>query len=257
MVVNATDLHGFMVGRSILERKIACPLTIGRFLWVSLQLQSICDFERIQLVDDLREELNKVPRSLQQLYDGTMRQIQTKGNRARASALKALQWILFVEQPLTCEALAQAVSEATGTVLTASDIVDLCNNLVVIDVELNVFRFAHLSVREYLESRDDFSSDLIHQSLALQCLQKCLSTLRTEPVSAVDFNGSRYWCYGVLYWPIHYHLARSDLPQPVVDILSSFLQSKETNPASYATWIHFVSSLKTSRIEENGECGSN
>jgi ankyrin repeat protein len=179
-----------------------------------------------------------------------MRQIHKKGNRARAGALKALQWILCVERPLSCGDLVQAIDEATETTLTTSDIVDLCNNLVVIDVELNVFRFAHLSVREYLESRDDFSSNFIHQSLALQCLQKCLSTLRTGLVSAVDFDEGRYWCYAVLYWPLHCQFAGSGLSPPIVDMLSSFLKSEERNGSTYTAWIRFVSSLKTSWIGE-------
>jgi ankyrin repeat protein len=247
---NYLKMHRACKSAASPPRRTVCPLTTGRFLWVSLQLQSICDFERIQLVEDLLEELHKVPQSLQHLYDSAMRQIYKKGIRARASALKALQWILSAERPLSCEALVQAVNEVAETTLTTSDIVDLCNNLVVIDEELNVFRFAHLSVREYLESRDDFSSNFVHRSLALQCLRKCLSTLCKESVSAFDFDGSRYWCYAVLYWPLHCQLAGSDLSQPLVDMLSDFFKSKESSTPTYATWIHFVCSLKTSRIEE-------
>lgn len=59
--------------------------------------------------------------------------------------------------------------------LSAEDLVDLCSNFVVLDTALDVFRFAHLSVREFLEIKDDYEPDRNHAVIAKLCL-KYLST---------------------------------------------------------------------------------
>jgi len=53
---------------------------------------------------------------------------------------------------------------------------NICCNLVVLDAELDVFRFAHLSVREFLEGMDNYSISEIH-ALAME---RCIETLTVE-----------------------------------------------------------------------------
>ena len=51
-----------------------------------------------------------------------------------------------------------------------SEILSICNNLVIYDEETGRFRFAHLSVQEYLEHLEDFSPGHSTALLAQQCI---------------------------------------------------------------------------------------
>lgn len=66
-----------------------------------------------------------------------------------------------------------AVSASSGRKCsTKAQIVDLTANLVIHDEELNVSRFAHLSVKEYLEEvRTDFASTRNHKTAATGSLR--------------------------------------------------------------------------------------
>lgn len=179
-----------------------------------------------------------------------MSQINEKGSRARQGALKALRWILSTEQPLSCEAVVQAVNETTGTILAIPDIISMRNNSIVLDKESNIFRSTYLSVREYLEFREDFSPSAVHQVVALQCLRSCHTILRENGSYCEDFDGSQYQHYTLLYWPVHYYCTPNDLPLPLLDVLSSLLKDHRSNTSRYATWLQIVSSLKTKCIAE-------
>ena len=72
-----------------------------------------------------------------------------------------LIWLLFREVQLSMDEFLEAISidaSAEGTTIKVSkaNVLYICYNLVVHDKVLNKFRFAHLSVREYLESQADF-----------------------------------------------------------------------------------------------------
>jgi len=164
--------------------------------------------------------------------------------------LKALRWILVAEQPLSCEALVQAVNEATGADLVIPDIVSLCSNLIVLDGQSNVFRFAHLSVREYLESREDFSPSSVHQEIALQCLRSCYTILKQDGPYCQDFDGRGYLDYTFLYWPVHCFFTQREPGSPVLEALCILLEDYESNTSRYTTWMQVVSSLKRKRIAE-------
>ena len=54
--------------------------------------------------------------------------------------------------------------------VTRSQLLDLCCNFVVYDDELDIFRFAHLSVKEFLETLPLFSPAISHSLAAEHCL---------------------------------------------------------------------------------------
>ena len=55
--------------------------------------------------------------------------------------------------------------------LSAEGLVDLCSSFVVLDSELDVFRFQHLSVREFLETKSDYEAEKNHALVAELCLR--------------------------------------------------------------------------------------
>jgi len=102
--------------------------------------------------DDVRDSLQVLPVTLTDSYGEIY-------NRIR---LNAFRWIQCSYEPLRSETLLDAVTveiDSSGefsrycTAVGATDLLKACQNLLILDERLNVFRFADLSVQEYLETQ--------------------------------------------------------------------------------------------------------
>ncbi|RDW62024.1 hypothetical protein BP6252_11457 [Coleophoma cylindrospora] len=145
----------------------------GMFRWVSLQIQNLCDFQRIKHERDLEQELGRLPKTLRASYDIIFKRILNSGKLSQRVATDAIRWLICAQRPLTVseflDALSQS-SEGNRIVLSRDHLLDMCCNLVVLDMEFDIFRFAHLSVREYLEGRAEYS----HVEAYLLAAERCL-----------------------------------------------------------------------------------
>ena len=101
--------------------------------------------------------------------------------------------------------------------LSAEDLVDLCSSFVVRDTGLDVFRFAHLSVREFLETKGDYEPDRNHALVAELCL-RYLSTGTVTP-------SIKFWKNRCL---------ESELALPEDDSISTVLVHKHPSKAPAA-----------------------
>lgn len=74
-------------------------------------------------------------------------------------------------------------------------VLDLSFNLVIYDQTLDVFRFCHLSVREFLRQElEDFSLSRVHDMAAVTCLQ----------ILQHHFDDNHHgFGYAQWYWPVH------------------------------------------------------
>jgi len=100
------------------------------------------------------------------------------------AAKMALRWVMCAVRPLSPEEWAHAAwlsstfIHAGASVAGIDDVPDikppvlqkLCHTFVSIDNQLNVVRFAHLSVREYLETKTDFMERLPDYMASETCL---------------------------------------------------------------------------------------
>jgi hypothetical protein len=102
--------------------------------------------------------------------------------------------------------------------VSRDQVLEFCNNFVVFDAQMNTFRLAHLSVREFLEKHPAYSGISSNSLAAEICLLALVSTtpnsaanlflskrgqFSTEKSRALDdFND-----YSNIYWPIHCQLA--------------------------------------------------
>jgi len=76
-----------------------------------------------------------------------------------STSTKRFRWTQCSYEPLRSETLLDAITiEVNGSeeysrkdTIKTNDILEACQNLLILDERLNVFRFAHLSVDEYLE----------------------------------------------------------------------------------------------------------
>ena len=82
----------------------------------------------------------------------------------------------------------------------------ICNNFIVFDPELDTFRFAYLSVREYLEQRPEYSTTMTNALAAEACLWAILSAGLLKlgwRADAPPATLEQLCTYADIYWPGH------------------------------------------------------
>lgn len=155
-----------------------------RFIWVKHQITKICS-EITQ--GDIERALSELPEDLDEMYLEMLQSIRkNKTSRASTIAETALKLILYARRPLSPEELIEAILftptartspiliqnppdvTSLGGHLTLSAVFDICQNLVVLDNRLQVLRFAHFSVQEFLLKQ--FNSEEEHTGVAEVCL---------------------------------------------------------------------------------------
>ena len=101
-----------------------------------------------------------LPPKLEQLYLEIYEDLSSyKGDTGRALIDNVLKWLLCAQRTLKSTEFVWAVTVNVDIALediTKDHVLDLCRNLVLYDEGLDIFRFAHLSVREFLEKRPEF-----------------------------------------------------------------------------------------------------
>jgi hypothetical protein len=191
-----------------------------RFRWVDLQLQAL---RFVKLEEDLKIKLGHLPRTLEQSYQELFEDIQDEGVIASRLAELVFQWLLCAYETIPVDDFTSLVSLASGTDYTQNNILDVCANFVEVDDTTNAFRFVHLSVREFLESRgrDDsspFHNARAHASLAKTCLEHIIWRLSTQFQVSVSIPQG-VTIYADKYWPSHVALSRHWQSQAPLGIL--------------------------------------
>ena len=95
----------------------------------------------------------------------------------------AFKLLLSLQTPLKHEEFLQALSFCGEDKidLSVEELLDLSCNFLVLDTELDVFRFAHLSIREYLETRSEYSLESSHALAAQFCLRYLCTSNTSGP----------------------------------------------------------------------------
>ncbi|KAL8903867.1 MAG: hypothetical protein Q9207_003638 [Kuettlingeria erythrocarpa] len=142
------------------------------------------------LDDDLREMLGRLPLELSELYSELYdKMLARKGPASIAVSHNSLRWLLSSRSPLKSLEFCKAVSRNTNMSpddISNDQILDLLHNFLVLDRDLDVFRFAHLSVAEYLEeSRPEYNKNACHALAAEICLIEIIRLSSCTDVSRV------------------------------------------------------------------------
>lgn len=143
-------------------------------------------------------ELTRLPRSLAGMYSPILENIGQIEQRGRTIAETIFKWLLCADDA-RCRVTIAACSGTISTEyrsLSISDILDVCSTLVVYDEPLDRFRFAHLSVRESLESQPGYTTFEANRSVVERSLQT---------VTCHQPSGDPFWSYAILYWIFHFH----------------------------------------------------
>ncbi|KAA8894720.1 ankyrin repeat-containing domain protein [Sphaerosporella brunnea] len=186
---NREDIEKFVrvESRALIDRKgwgpdveeaLCSALTAqanGMFMWASLHMKFLNTLRGKQAVFD---RLKQLPPNLEATYEEILNRINKQETTDRTVAMRALQWVLVAREPLhprqLCAAIHANIAHDSGQVNnedkpTIELILGSCENLLVHDIELDVIRFAHLSVAEYLDSYLNFIE--AHALAAIACLQ--------------------------------------------------------------------------------------
>ncbi|KAL6713705.1 hypothetical protein ACLMJK_009170 [Lecanora helva] len=207
------------------------------FLWAKLQVERLC-LEKTE--DDVRIVIRShLPVDLDQIYQRSLSHIYETGIVARDVGVRALFWILHMREPLTPSALLIAVAESYDSRMQLSQLLALYANLVVLDKNSNVIRFAHQSVKEFLERNDAFTGSMAHGILASTCVKLCSQ----GPISGniLCYPSDDIYVYAALYWPIHLKLALGTGVKEndhLVNTLTSFIFDEEFDTTlSFDSWL--------------------
>jgi len=174
-------------------------------------------------LDDVRDSLKALPETLTDAYGEIYNRIRKQGRRASQLALNAFRWVQCSYEPLQSETLLDAITvEVDGSGefsrkvagVRATDLLKACQNLLILDERLNVFRFAHLSVEEYLETQQLRIDS--HTEIAKICLSLvCSSRSWTDYDTTLETREGRYHdrhllLYSAVFWPWHLNRCKDD-----------------------------------------------
>ncbi len=98
---------------------------------------------------DIRNAMRTLPKdTFNELYEEDFTRLSISGQHTRSYAIQVFSMLLCTQEALSPEALIQATAKTfsrQGETMTLAKLINICFNLVVLDSELNVLRFAHIS----------------------------------------------------------------------------------------------------------------
>lgn len=124
----------------------------GMFLWVALQIQSLCEMKTDQ---SIRDALTDLPKDLSETFTRILQRSEGSG---KSYQRRILELVTAARRPLTTEELREALSVVPGdTVWNPARLLNdiystltCCGCLLAVDEEELTIRFVHHSVRQFL-----------------------------------------------------------------------------------------------------------
>ncbi|KAF7125236.1 hypothetical protein CNMCM5793_001414 [Aspergillus hiratsukae] len=216
----------------------------GMFLWASLQLQTL---RELKTEAAIRERMGHLPKKLSDIYDEILQRIEAYPSAAdHAYARNALCWLLCAICPLDINQFLALISLSCNRQVSLDQILDLCCNLVVFDTSSSTFRFAHLSVREYLEAHPKYVPRKSHKVAATACLATLVGScksLAAERLSSLtlplpgETPKREAFLYAGMFWCEHCRLVD---PEPDQDefgqLLWKFLSGEKDESSPFCSW---------------------
>jgi len=183
------------------------------FLLAALHIDFLCEKST---PGDVKLGLTALPNTLTDAYDKTYNHILQQEGSARRLALNAFCWIKYSYGPLCSKTLLDAITvevsdsgefSYSDTGFTANDLLNACQGILILDERLDVFRFAHLSVDEFLETqlcKHDPHTVIAKVCFSLLCTPSACDDYDTE----LKTSEGHYWdrhllLYSAVFWPWH------------------------------------------------------
>ncbi|EXL50446.1 hypothetical protein FOCG_08736 [Fusarium oxysporum f. sp. radicis-lycopersici 26381] len=164
------------------EEDISCYVDDRLFQdsrWAHLSPELREEIHRLRIWNDknIREQIKISPTGLKGAYDVVWNQMQEMSSYEQQLARRALQWVLCAFRPLMPSELSlvmqidpNSVSTEADTIFTPETIQSICGNLLVYDRKSKVWRFSHLSAREYIK-KHHYSLFESHHHVAISSIK--------------------------------------------------------------------------------------
>ncbi|KUM59347.1 hypothetical protein ACN42_g7803 [Penicillium freii] len=235
----------------------------GMFRWAQLQLQSL---RWIRMERDIRFAMSTIPRPLSELYEDLYtKALEITEETDQALFRNTLKWMLCTTRVLDWEDFSQAITSFVEIQVHEIDeefILDLLGNFVISQTTQEgnrTFRFAHLSVREFLETKPEYSTESSNTFAAEVCLLKLiqasgspsaeqflgrmgLSDQGTVTLSEIDSYRKGIHDYSLRNWNVHCVRAgevnRSDEELHLFHLLRYFLFDDSDSNCPLKCWVH-------------------
>ncbi|KAH8698504.1 ankyrin repeat-containing domain protein [Talaromyces proteolyticus] len=227
----------------------------GMFQWVYLQVKQILDLESEEAI---RARLGKLPETLKEAYDEIYSKIQVRNEYDKLLADRAIMWVMCAFAPLNSEQLLAAIRldfndiTCLASEINESQLLHICNHLLILDSQRGIWRFSHLSVREYFQKKH-WTIEQAHCHTAKVCLALLIETYKELRTSEKPDNSRnqdvfnpghqlhKEYCGG--YWMEHVQTQENlEKDSVLADLLKSFLGSPIESSAQYRGWHHGVRS---------------
>jgi hypothetical protein len=221
--------------------------------------------------DAIRERLGRLPPKLEDLYLAIYEKFKNYPAEAdRRISKNALALLLCAQRKLSSAEFLNALSmtpDGHVGIISKNQMLDTCCNLVVFDGTLDTFRFAHLSVREFLEKHPEYDVTCVNAIAAETCLQQLIAAEQyrvakritsEEPHHLMESpfvtNDSR--SYPNLYWATHCQLAGvRRCNHPLGDLLRRFMFNESDPNSPFAIRIGALDQLSIEKSEPSEYLG--
>jgi len=210
-----------------------------------MQLQYLSSFS---IDADIQKSLGRLPPDLETIYAELCGVLSNKPGKFKIIVFRnVLSWLLCAQRTLKSTEFLAAVltipQTSEGAVSISKDLVlKLCNNFVVFNTQLDTFRFAHLSGREFLEKRQEYTSIATNALAAEVCLWN-LIYINPNPITK-KFLSKRGQCltemsskievfseYSNVHWAVHCQLAGDERTSGKLKSIFRFFVSGEGGTA--------------------------
>ncbi len=219
-----------------------------------MQLEFLCSLKSTSFV---KKRLGMLPPNLHKIYEENYSQkFESYQEEERRIVESAFRLLLCAQERLSTNGLLKALSvlDPEDESLSPDLLLHLCFNFLDVDSQLDAFRFAHLSVREYLESKGNYERTSSH-ALAAECCLRLLSSdevikrggcfghiatdVTTDPTFWKDtaLRLTDFHEYACIHWS--FHLASSGnfrLTSPLKDTSYAFMMDHQ-QATSDAYWV--------------------
>ncbi len=218
---------------------------------MTLQLAQLFELSRER---DIRERLGKLPDTLDRAYDEIYSQIQDQKGSSYDIANRAFQWIMYSRDSLSPDELVAAACQDPETEdvdnidIDIDTVLGACCNLLVVDQQLKICKFSHLSVQEYFENHH-WGYAKSNALIAKVCL-----TLLNHPIYQLQHiddidegfssDASCLLTYARFHWATHVQeYGESDIDSHLVSRLKKFLGSLNESSPAYQNWYSSIENL--------------
>lgn len=215
---------------------------------------------------DIRNNLGRLPPDLDTIYAELYDILSEKPGEMEKKLFKnVLSWLLCAQVTLQTSAFLKAVSIPTEgndsrIRVTKELVLKICGSLVVFDAELNTFRFAHLSVREFLERRQEYTTMATNALIADISLRRLMSAnIPSEVEGLLSEHGlfsnhdlpdrDRSIQYSYMYWSLHSQLAgHRRISGDLKETFQRFILSADTPSSPIRSWLDTLPDVLDGRI---------